>query len=385
MIRESELKNFFSIAETKVKLAEDMINTYGKELAPNFNSIDFWTIDENKVSSIIAFFLDPSQKHQQGDIYLNHFLKKLDLSFFTFDNERDIKVKCELRIDNSRRIDIAIIKNNFEQVIAIENKIYSGTQDQNNQIKDYLEYLSKKTKGNYCLLYLSPQDKSIADYSISQTERENYIDKNQLKIITYEEHVIDCLTDFGNITENIRVKSFLKDFEKKLRKMYMGEKNLNSKQIAIDMILDNTKNLEISFLVSNSLNEVKKQLKEKFEKQLLDIGNELGLEVSGLNLKPKNWSKNKITFNYESGGLLYGITRNQPDDLKPRFPEIDDFLESEIEVNFNVSRWWPIWQFFYRDIDKNEEFWIEIQNGEAKNRARKFIQLINDNFNTDSY
>ncbi len=382
---EIDIKNFFSITETKIKLTEQVKKYYGKEIAPNFNSFDFWWIDENKVSSILSFFLNPNQKHEQGDIYLKHFLKKFDLDFFVFNGDDKINVQCELTTSNGRKIDIVIIKNSFEQAIAIENKIYVSTADQNNQIKDYLDFLSKKTNDNFCLIYLSPQEKKVSTTSISSDDKEIFVTSNKLKLLSYEEHMIECLNEFSILTDNVRVRSFLKDFEKTLRKMYMGEKDIDSKQVVIDLINENEKNLEISFLVSNSLEDVKRHLRKKFEHQILEIGQELGLEVEGTRLIPSNWKKNKITFNYESGGLLYGLTRFEPDHNKTRFPEIEDLLERGLKERFSVSAWWPMYQFFYRNIDNNQQFWLDINNGKAKERAKEFVNLINDNFNTDKY
>ena len=72
----TDIKNFYSLADTKIKLIEQVRKYFGKETSPRFNSFDFWWIDENKVSQILAFFLDPKQNHEQGDIYLRHFMKK---------------------------------------------------------------------------------------------------------------------------------------------------------------------------------------------------------------------------------------------------------------------------------------------------------------------
>lgn len=385
MINELDIKNFFSLAETKLKLTEQVKNYYGKEIAPNFNSFDFWWIDENKVSAIISFFLNPIETHEHGDVYLRYFLKKFELEFFQFNENDEVNVQCEYNTDNGRRIDIIIYKNNFEQAIAIENKIYIDSADQQNQVNDYLDFLSRKTKDNYCLIYLSPLGKTVSNISMSPEERENYINEKKLKILTYEEQMIDCLYEFGNLTQNNRVKSFLKDFEKKLRTMYMGEKNLNTQQVTVDLINENVKNLEISFLVYNSLQKIKIQLKHKFEKQIQEIGQELNLEVEGLKLRPKKWTKNKITFNFERGGLLYGLTRIAPDNNKTRYPEMETILENELREKFNVSPWWAMWQFFYNNIEYNEQFWVDIKSGKAKERAKNFVKLICDNFNDEKY
>ena len=66
--------------------------------------------------------------------------------------------------------------------------------------------------------------------------------------------------------------------------------------------------------------------------------------------------------------LLY-----EEDNSKPRFSEIDEKLEKKNYEKFNVSAWWPMWQYFYRNIESNEQFWIDIKSGKAKERAEKFI------------
>ncbi len=382
---ETEIKNFFSIAQTKIELIEQVKNLYSREVAKRFNSFDFWRIGENKVSEIIAFFLDPKESHEQGDVYLRHFLKKFEFEFFDFDEDDTIEVKCELPTIKGRKIDIAIIKNNFEKVIAIENKIYSNTPDQNNQIQDYLDFFKEKDSSSFCLIYLSPIEKTISGRSITSTEKELNIESNRLKFLTYEEHMIDCLSDFGNLTKNNRVESFLNDFENTLRKMYMGQNDINSKEFIIKLINENLQNLEISFIVSNSLLEIKNKLKKQFEKDLIDIGKDLGLVVQGTALIPSQWKKHKISFTYERGGVLYGLQRINEDKSKTRIPEIDLFLENEIKEKFYVSPWWPMYQHFYSNIDTNKQFWLDIKSGRAKERAKHFVKLIIDNFNNNNY
>jgi hypothetical protein len=379
------LQNYFSTFETKIKLTEEARKTYGKELSPDFNLFDFWKINENKVSEIFTFFLDPAGKHEQGDVYLRHFLKKFDLDFFIFSDKDVIRVQCELSTDNGRRIDIAIIKNDFEQIIGIENKIYAWTADQKNQVSDYLNYLHQKAKREYCLLYLCPQSKMLSDSSLNPDDRIRYENDKKLKFITYEEHIIDCIAEFSLLSENTRVRSFLKDFERKLSRMYRGENNYSSKQVAVEHIGYSYKNLELTFLLANSLDEIKRQLKDKFEQQIAEIGQELGLEVDGRKLTPSNWKIHKIIFSYEMGGILYGLVRDKPNPEKPRLLEIESYLNEQLGISFNVSELWPMYQHFYSNIEKSQDFWLDIYNGEAKKKAKTFVQLISDNFNTDKY
>lgn len=382
-----ELGNYFSILDTKVKLADEVRKSYGKELSPAFNSFDFWKTDENKVSEILAFFLNPTERHEQGDVYLRHFLKKFNLDFFSFNTEDKISVQCELLTNAGRRIDIAIIKNDFEQVIGIENKVRHNTQDQANQVKDYLLYLELKSRGNYCLLYLSPQSKDLSDGSLHPSERVSYIEQRRLQLINYEEHIIECVGEFSQLSENNRVRAFLKDFERKLSSMYRGESDLNRKQVAVDHIKENARNLELSFLVANSLQDVKRQLKEKFAQQIVEIGQELGLAVDkqNLTLTPSNWRRHEIYFSYEVGDLYYGIFRKSESIEPITFPKIEPLLQAHIDGKFETSELWPVCYTFYENAENNTAFWVDIQTGEAKKRAGQFVKLINDNFNTAEY
>lgn len=93
----TNITNFFSIANTKIKLVEEVRKHFGKETSPRFNSFDFWWINENKVSEILAFFLNPNENHEQGDIYLKHFINKYNFNHFIC-NEGDEKYMCNASI-----------------------------------------------------------------------------------------------------------------------------------------------------------------------------------------------------------------------------------------------------------------------------------------------
>lgn len=384
-IETQEIRNFFSIAHTKITLVEEVNNIYGKELAPNFNSFDFWSIDENKVSEIIAYFLDPNQKHQQGDIYLRHFIKKFKLDFFNFDGNDKILVKCEKKTKNGRFIDIFISKNNNEKLIAIENKIHVGTSDQKNQIIDYINFLNVTAEDSFCLMYLSPKGKSLSEESISEDDRQIYEADGRLIIKNYEDEMIECVSGFSTITENPRVKSFLKDFEKKLRKIYMGEKNINSKEVIKDYIIENGKNLVLAFEVSNSLHAVKEHLKSVFENELKEIADELKIKYDNYSFFPSNWTKHRIRFNYELNGIIYGVGRNTRDTNKSKLPDIQVYLEEKLKEDFKTTELWPLYQHFYKNTETNQSFWIDVINGKAKERAKNFVNLINENFNSEIY
>lgn len=122
-------KIFFKDVETRVQLAKMFEVSYGNILATKFNAFHFIEWNEKNVSSILAFFLNPNENHQQGDLYLNIFSKRFSLQFDTSTPE-SIVIKTEDTTLNNRRIDIVMYSKTRNEVIGIENKIYTHTTDQ---------------------------------------------------------------------------------------------------------------------------------------------------------------------------------------------------------------------------------------------------------------
>lgn len=374
------IPNFYCTIQTKIKATNEVRNQYGKLLSPDFNVFDFWYIDENKTSEILAHFLNPKATHHQGDTFLKLFINYFSLDF-EYSNTDEITVECEHITHYKRRIDIVIRKNKFENIIGIENKIYTWTKDQDNQVKDYLSHLSNVTQDNYCLLYLSPIDKTISDISLSKDEVENYTNLNKLKIINYEEDIIGLIHAFALHCESERVRFFLLEFEKKLKQLFIGENYMDESKMITDFILENKENLDTSLKIVNSLNIAKSNLKGIFEKQLIEISQELNIAYGDHDFIPSNWKNHRISFSYEGSGILYGMTRTAYDSDKKRHVEI----EETIKDNFKVSNWWSMWQYFYSNINSDSEFWLDIYSGKAKEKAKEFIEKINSNFNTANY
>lgn len=373
---------FYATVKTKMELSGEFRKEFGKILAPDFNFFDFWYIDENKVSEIIAHFLNPNETHNQNDTFLQLFISHFDLDFKYTDHDR-ITVECEHVIDNRRRIDIVIRKNEKEQIIAIENKIYLWTADQNNQIIDYIDYLKRVTNDNYCLLYLSPSGKTISETSLSKVDFEHYSNLSKLKLISYEENIIELIHLFAIHSESERVRHFLLEFEKKLKEQFIGENYMDESKMITNYILESQDNLKTSLNIAVSLNNAKDLLLEKFKLQLEQVAADLGIKYDSktMHFYPSNWSKHTIGLSYESGALLYGIKRNEESKGKIPAPEIEKLFKEK----FQVSYWWSMHRDLYSNINNNAEFWLEINSGEAKEKIKDFVEKVNTHFNTTEY
>ena len=54
---------------------------YARRLAPDFNVFDFIAPDELRLSSILAWLLDPAGSHSQGNLFLVELLREFGLDW----------------------------------------------------------------------------------------------------------------------------------------------------------------------------------------------------------------------------------------------------------------------------------------------------------------
>jgi hypothetical protein len=142
-----------------------------------FNVFDALKIQfkEMSHSTFLAFLLDPSQSHDQGDRYLRSFLELIDVVVpETLDN---IQVVVERPIPPYGQLDILIFIPSV-LTICIENKI--GARDQENQMSRYIEWLNAdaNSKGTRAAVYLSPSGRPPQRLPVG-------INTNILKLLSY--------------------------------------------------------------------------------------------------------------------------------------------------------------------------------------------------------
>jgi len=142
---ERELKEFIFNIKFRLEIfqkAKDELDIY---LASSFNVFDYIDPNENGLSDIIAELLNPNGSHGQGDIFLKGFLEIIvEQKGYSTQNANLIREGTTDFIPNLyRRIDITIEFDSGKSAIGIENKPWAGEQE--DQIKDYKEHLSKKT------------------------------------------------------------------------------------------------------------------------------------------------------------------------------------------------------------------------------------------------
>ena len=290
-----EIENLLNIVKSRIDTHNEFKKEYDKQLAFDFSLFNFFSIGENKVSQILAYFLDEKQNHGQGNLFLNEFVK----TFYNkeIDTKNSINI-CEKIITENRRIDIYIELNGL--IIAIENKIWAD--DQHNQLKDYTSYLEKKSKGNYLLLYLNPYGTEPTTKSIDENTKANLIEKEKFKIISYKNDIINLINNWLIICEADNVSYFLKEFKKYLEIKFLGKNTLNMSK-------------DLRTIIENNKREVQQLVKEykDMENEVLNKLNLIGKELDKLNVIETELKIGKSgLFNWDYTRVYkYSISKNQ--------------------------------------------------------------------------
>lgn len=207
------------------RIKEDQEEKKKRDLkhASNFNFMDFFGPGENKISEILAFFLNPDASHGQGDRFLKEFLRVFNVA-----STGSFKyIRCEKPTDKERRLDIWIEISDF--TVAIENKIWAYDQDE--QLADYADYLSRISKNNFLLLYLNPYGIPPSEKSIGKIELEDLQNQGKIRIISYNSQIFDLLDLWKGVCEAEKVIHFIDQFKHYLKIKIIGKNTVMTKSI----------------------------------------------------------------------------------------------------------------------------------------------------------
>ena len=182
-------------------------------------------INEENISSFLAYLLDPNEDHGLGTVFLEKFLKKLNLTDgeikTTNMNNLNIKLEFQVNIPAKRYIDIVF--ETSEHIIAIENKILESSK-RPKQLED--EYNGLKSSENYknsnkaiLMVYLVPEKDKKENFEPDKNNKDKYelllwkdVNKILIKILCkenrgrinpiydYTKHTIKAFISFMNST-----------------------------------------------------------------------------------------------------------------------------------------------------------------------------------------
>jgi len=196
-----------------------------------FNPLNYFNINETLHSHMLADLLNPNSSHGQGRLFLNSFLKKLEI----IEPESGIwNVTAE-----KGRIDILLVREKPHSVIVIENKSNNAV-DQDNQLYRYWYqeiylpnkdnprfkkagiYLQTDIKKRYKIIYLPPDDSKSPNLQSLKRPNWDFLilddfeEELPLKydILTFNKDICDWLKEcICNLnSKNYRLKEYLNQY-----------------------------------------------------------------------------------------------------------------------------------------------------------------------------
>jgi len=201
----SDLKEFFF----KIEEIHSRINAINHKTSYLFNVFDLFCVDENKMSEILIFLLDPKANHGQGDIYLKKFFELFKINIKGSD---DISVLRE-----HKKIDILIrVGNAF---VIIESK-YRGAKDQDQQLERYYnEIIQNKGASEDSVYVLYLKDGTFpSEHSLNLHLRQKLLINNKLRYISFPKladqtnvSIVDFLFEAKKISSSFKMQLYIED------------------------------------------------------------------------------------------------------------------------------------------------------------------------------
>lgn len=204
------LDRYFVSLATELDQARQAIRLHDLSHADRFNVFDYIRPDENVLSDIVADLLDPKGTHGQEDTFLRWLFKIVHLPF-PCDREPVVVYREELTryISNPlRRIDILLDFGSFG--VGIENKPWA--QEQVDQVKDYLDNLSRRYGDQFLLLYFSGDGSAPTSVPVARLVRLEV--SNQFRVLAYPLDVTNWLDGCREHCRAEKVRWFLSDLSR---------------------------------------------------------------------------------------------------------------------------------------------------------------------------
>jgi len=374
----------------EVKALCDEHDKFIQESGEGFNIFSILNIETNELchSSFIAELLNPKGRHDFGDTFLKLFIKEVDknpIGKITL-NTKESKVVIEEFIGNisenweeGGRVDI-VIKDNQDEVLIIENKIYAI--DQKNQLVRY-----KKGYPHAIIFYLTPFGEDVDCYS-----KGDMMNSKDYFLISYEIQIVKwleaCLKEIDNKQPyQLIINQYLVLVKKLTSNSF--EANLNRQVVELM-----SKHVSETFTIYNNLKNERDLDKYKVftQSNIYDLKNKLFIEFMdeiekecknkefeflknweydrntdyGFYITPKN--KNKIRFLFQHGdfvGFYYGIETDNTN------------IESDGFITYN-NLLWRYWDEDPKKFGNKQEDWEDISLKENGKIFKRVFEIVDE-------
>jgi len=309
----SEVQTLINEVSQKVQALETAQALYSRQLSPDFNTFDYINTDELGLSRILAALLDPKGSHAQQETFLRLFIghclpdmyKAPEWQVFldSIDKTKVFVEQVTSRNNSLRRMDIYLqcqVGDNSYGV-CIENKPYAA--DQFEQLKDYAEELEKRHPKVWYLAYLNESVNGPSEYSIKADDLKALTDKKRFTHLRFSE-LLGWLKACQVECQNHSVCEFLAQLIKFIQKQFMGIEDMNESKSILEVMSFSAESVASSIKIALGTHEMKKQLVEKLQRDLITIIEEKSKPYSMIKTDLKGVNREEqIIFNIKESVL----------------------------------------------------------------------------------
>ena len=368
--KEFDNKKFKELIDKSKDLMKDYLRRDSSELNL-LNVIDEDTYEWNHSKILNTLFTKIHIKNEK-DNFLTLFLKKIGIENI---GEDEVSVEREYRCIPYGQMDFKFENKNL--CIVLEMKIYAI--DGLKQLRKYEEFCLKNRK-DYKIFYLT-----LDGHKPNEESVKGFKNKNNLKYISFKEHILPWLEECLNLVKNEKNKSsFI------LQYIAVIENLIEEEKYKMAGLIEKTEDAKaIVFLYEKIL---KNKMQEILENFLANLGKKIKKSLRGIDYKElKNELYNKSTLNYflddveKKYYFNFGISTNKDGKIIGSF----EFLEYNETEDFY---YWIAFEemkkinkdFFYKWNEKIENLENLLENFKMKNvkndkSGYKYFYLRNRN------
>ncbi len=372
---------------------------YEERLAPTFTPFQFLDVGENGLSRVIAWLLDPSGSHAQGDRFLSAFMEWADISWPDA-AILSARVRTEApftRGSRTRRLDVLVTSGRL--AVAIENKL--DAKDQLEQVADYLDHLGGCYGREAPLIYLTrDEERAPASDSIAVRARREAERSGRLRYRSYSQ-LEGWLVHCRRISAAASVTTFLDGMVLHVRRTMLGVEDMDEASQLADDICRSRDKLGAAFEIYQARPFVERRLGEAFVDAIEQkVGEHKDWSVSheGMTGGDRDaWllihfapdAKFAFGIGFDRARyheFFYGLRHADPSKWHRRKAP-DELIETIEDVWGTVKPGdtWPAWKTpgandpffsFRRNPGADPEFWLALHDGSFANSVIRFAEEL---------
>lgn len=414
----SEVQTLINEVSQKIQALETAQALYSRQLSPDFNTFDYINTDELGLSRILAALLDPKGSHAQQETFLRLFIEhclpdmykapEWQVFLDSIDKTKVFVEQVTSRSNSLRRMDIYLQcqVGNDSYGVCIENKPYAA--DQFEQLKDYAGELEKRHPKAWHLAYLNESVNGPSEYSIKADDLKPLTDKKRFTHLRFSE-LLGWLKACQVECQNHSVCEFLAELIKFIQKQFMGIEDMNESKSILEVMSFSEESVASSIKIALSTHEMKKQLVEKLQRDLIMIIEEKSKPYSMVKTDLKGVNREEqITFNIKESALGFclgfgGTVFNCPylgifianEDVSQDYEYYEKILAEckasngiaseniKAEEDKSKGGYWCAWYNFEpHDWWSKTEPWEQIHNGKMAHKIIReldgYYKVLND-------